>query len=152
MTNDQIENQDFVYVTYIKTSAEKLWDALTQPEFTRQYWFGVDVVSDWQTGSAMTYLRNGERTVEGKVLAANRPKLLSYTFREVSGDAAHETPTKVTLEIEPEIGTETVRLTVTHTDFVPNSKHRPKIAGGWPAVLSGLKSFLETGETLKFEQ
>jgi uncharacterized protein YndB with AHSA1/START domain len=86
------------------------------------------------------------------VLAADCPKVLSYTFREATGDAAHEPPTKVTLEIEPEIGTETVRLTVTHTDFVPNSKHRPKISGGWPAVLSGLKSYLETGKILQFEQ
>jgi uncharacterized protein YndB with AHSA1/START domain len=149
MAND---NQEFVYVTYIKTSPEKLWDALTQPEFTRLYWFGMAVTSDWKTGSSMTYVLEGNAKVEGKVLAADRPKLLAYTFRETSGDASHEPPTKVTLEIEPEIGTETVRLTVTHTDFVPNSKHRPKISGGWPAVLSGLKSYLETGKTLQFEQ
>lgn len=149
MAND---NQDFVYVTYIKTTPEKLWDALTMPEFTRQYWFGTDVTSDWKVGSPMTYMMDGEAKVRGKVLAADRPKLLSYTFREASGDASHEPATKVTLEIEPELGTETVRLTVTHTDFVPNSKHRPRIAGGWPAVLSGLKSFLETGKTLQFEQ
>jgi uncharacterized protein YndB with AHSA1/START domain len=149
MAND---NQDFVYVTYIKTSPEKLWDALTKPEFTRQYWFGIDVACEWKIGSPMTYLKDGEAMVQGKVLAADRPKLLSYTFREAKGDASHEPPTKVTLEIEPELGTETVRLTVTHTDFVPDSKHRPKISGGWPAVLSGLKSFLETGKTLQFEQ
>jgi uncharacterized protein YndB with AHSA1/START domain len=149
MAND---NQDFIYVTYIKTTPERLWDALTKPEFTRQYWFGVDVTSDWKPGSPMTYLRDGKATVQGKVLAADRPKVLSYTFREASGDASDEPPTKVTLEIEPELGTETVRLTVTHTDFVPNSKHRPRISGGWPAVLSGLKSYLETGNILQFEQ
>jgi uncharacterized protein YndB with AHSA1/START domain len=145
-------NQDFVYVTYIKTTPERLWDALTHPEFTRQYWFGIDVKSDWKVGSEMTYVMNGDAHVQGKVLAADRPKLLSYTFREVSGDASHEPPTKVTLEIEPEAGTQTVRLTVTHTDFVANSKHRPRISGGWPAVLSGLKSLLETGKALEFEQ
>lgn len=142
---------DFVYVTYIETTPEKLWEALTNPEFTRQYWFDIAVSSDWKVGSPITYLRDGKATVEGKVLAFDRPKLLSYTFRDVVGDASGEPPTKVTLELEPELGTKTVRLTVTHTDFVPNSKHRPSIAGGWPAVLSGLKSLLETGKALKFE-
>jgi uncharacterized protein YndB with AHSA1/START domain len=145
-------NQDYVYVTYIKTTPEKLWAALTSPEFTRQYWFGIDVVSDWKVGSPMKYVSNGEAKVEGKVLIADRPKLLSYTFRDTAGEASKEPPTKVTLELEPELGTETVRLTVTHTDFVPNSKHRPSISSGWPAVLSGLKSLLETGKPLAFEQ
>jgi uncharacterized protein YndB with AHSA1/START domain len=145
-------NQDFVYVTYIKTTPEKLWDALTNPVFTKQYWFGISVTSDWKVGSPVKYVRgDGEEAVEGKVLAADRPKLLSYTFREVGTEASKEPPTKVILELEPEAGTETVRLTVIHTDFIENSKHRPSISGGWPAVLSGLKSLLETGKTLQFE-
>jgi uncharacterized protein YndB with AHSA1/START domain len=148
MAND---TADFVYVTYIETTPEKLWDALTNPEFTRQYWFGTDVTSDWKVGSKMSYLQNGEAKVDGKVLIADRPKVLSYTFRETQGEGAKEPYTKVTLELEPELGTGTVRLTVTHTDFVTNSKHRPSISSGWPAVLSGLKSLLETGKTLKFE-
>jgi uncharacterized protein YndB with AHSA1/START domain len=149
MAND---NQDFVYVTYIKTTPEKLWTALTSPEFTRQYWFGIDVTSDWKVGSPMKYISKGEAKVDGKVLISDRPKLLSYTFRETTGESSKEPPTRVTLELEPELGTETVRLTVTHTDFVPGSKHRPSISGGWPAVLSNLKSLLETGKTLAFEQ
>jgi uncharacterized protein YndB with AHSA1/START domain len=149
MTND---TQDFVYVTYIRTTAEKLWDALTSPEFTRQYWFGIDVISDWKVGSPMTYMSGGEAKVQGKVLVADRPRLLSYTFREAVGEGSKEPPTKVTLELEPEAGTDTIRLTVTHTDFIPGGKHRPSISSGWPAVLSGLKSLLETGKTLKFEQ
>lgn len=148
MSND---NQDFVYVTYIKTTPEKLWDALTNPEFTRQYWFGIAVTSDWMIGAPMLYMKDGKAVVDGKVLAAERPRLLSYTFHESNGSASHEPPTKVTLEIEPELGTDTVRLTVTHTDFVPDSKHRPSISTGWPAVLSGLKSLLETGTPLEFE-
>ncbi len=142
---------EFVYVTYIETTPEKLWDALTNPEFTRQYWFNIDVTSDWKVGSPMTYFSNGKAKVKGKVLVADRPKVLSYTFCEAEGDASLEPPTKVTLEIEPELGTKTVRLTVTHTDFIENSKHRPSISQGWPAVLSGLKSLLETGKVLQFE-
>lgn len=145
------ETPDFVYVTYIQTTPEKLWDALTNAEFTKQYWFGCAVTSDWKVGSKMTYIQHGREAVEGKVLVADRPRLLSYTFRETSGESSQEPPTKVTLELEPEQGTDTVRLTVTHTDFVPNSKHRPSISQGWPAVLSGLKSLLETGKILKFE-
>ena len=148
MAND---SQEFVYVTYIKTTPEKLWEALTSAEFTRQYWFGIAVTSDWKVGSTVKYLKEGDAKVEGKVLIADRPKCLSYTFRETFGESSKEPPTKVTLELEPEAGTGTVRLTVTHSDFVPNSKHRPSISQGWPAVLSGLKSLLETGKTLEFE-
>lgn len=142
---------DFVYVTYIKATPEKIWEALTSPAFTKQYWFGIDVTSDWKVGSPMKYVKNGETLVDGKVLVVDRPKLLSYTFHETGGESSKEPPTRVTIELEPEAGTETVRLTVTHTDFVANSKHRPNISSGWPAVLSGLKSLLETGEALKFE-
>ena len=144
--------QKFVYTTYIKTTPEKLWRALTLPEFTRQYWFGIDVTSDWKVGSSMKYMKGSEAWVEGKILAANPFTFLSYTFHEVENDeSSHEPPTRVTFEIESEAGTETVRLIVTHTDFVENSKHFQNISGGWPAVLSGLKTFLETGETLAFE-
>jgi uncharacterized protein YndB with AHSA1/START domain len=142
---------DFVYVMYIETTPEKLWDALISPEFTKKYWFDISVTSDWKVGSPMTYMKDGKELVQGKVLAFDRPKLLSYTFREANTEASNEPPTKVTLEIEPEAGTKTVRLTVTHTDFILNSKHRPSISGGWPAVLSGLKSLLETGKPLQFE-
>jgi uncharacterized protein YndB with AHSA1/START domain len=142
---------DFVYVMYIETTAEKLWEALTSPEFTKKYWFNIAVTSDWRVGSPINYIGDGKTKMKGKVLAADRPKLLSYTFQEVDTEASKEPPTRVTLEIEPELGTKTVRLTVTHTDFVQNSKHRPSISGGWPAVLSGLKSLLETGRTLQFE-
>jgi uncharacterized protein YndB with AHSA1/START domain len=148
----KITDQKFVYTTYIKTTPEKLWKALTSPEFTRLYWFGVDVTSDWKVGSEMKYVRGGKTMVQGKVLAANPFTLLSYTFHEEKNEeSSHEPPTKVTLEIEPEAGTETVRLIVTHTDFVENSKHFQNISGGWPAVLSGLKSYLETGKALAFE-
>jgi uncharacterized protein YndB with AHSA1/START domain len=144
--------QKFVYTTYIKTTPEKLWTALTSPEFTRQYWFGIDVVSDWKVGSTMKYLKGVDTLVLGQVLAYNPYTLLSYTFHEeMNKESSQEPPTKVTLEIEPEAGTETVRLIVTHTDFVENSKHFQNISGGWPAVLSSLKTFLETGDLLAFE-
>ncbi len=144
--------QKFVYTTYIRTTPEKLWSALTSPEFTRQYWFGIDVISDWKIGSSMKYMKESETLVLGQVLAAHPFTLLSYSFHEeMNKESSIEPPTKVTFEIEPEAGTETVRLIVTHTDFVENSKHFQNISGGWPAVLSGLKTFLETGHVLTFE-
>ncbi|HVJ64031.1 MAG TPA: SRPBCC family protein [Bdellovibrionota bacterium] len=141
----------FVYVTYIRTTPEKLWDALTTPEFTRQYWFGIEVKSEWLVGSAMRYLRDGETLVEGEVLRSERPRLLAYTFRETKTVASHEPPTRVTLEIEDCGGGDQVKLTVTHKGFVQNSKHLPSISAGWPAVLSGLKSLIETGKPMKIE-
>lgn len=141
--------QDFVYVTYIRTTPERLWEALTTPEFTRQYWFNIDVTSDWKVGSPMTYMRDGEPKVAGKVLIADRPHVLSYTFREVGTEASVEPETKVVLKIDREPDSDVVKLTVTHTDFVENSKHRPSISQGWPMVLSNLKTLIETNSQLQ---
>jgi uncharacterized protein YndB with AHSA1/START domain len=148
----ELTEQKFIYTTYIRTTPEKLWTALTSPELTRQYWFGTDVVSDWKVGSTLLYMKGGKTLVLGQILATHSCTLISYTFHEeLNEESAHEPPTKVTLEIEPEAGTETVRLIVTHSDFVENSKHFQNISGGWPAVLSSLKTFLETGSCLEFE-
>lgn len=144
------DNDAYVYVTYIRTTPEKLWDALTNPEFTKQYWFDIEVQSDWKVGSPMVYSQKGRIRVDGEVLAAKRPTLLAYTFHETEGASSKEPPTKVTLEIERQGQGDYVKLTVTHTAFVPNSLHKPSISQGWPAVLSGLKSLLETGKTLDF--
>ena len=142
------ETQDFVYVTYIKTTPERLWDALTTPAFTRQYWFDIDVTSDWKVGSPISYVRDGKTLMAGKVLKADKPKVMSYTFHEEHTEASHEPPTRVTLELEQQPNTEVVKLTVIHTDFVTNSKHKPSISKGWPMVLSGLKTFLETNASM----
>lgn len=139
--------QDFVYVTYIRTTPEKLWNALTTPEFTRQYWFNIEVTSDWKVGSPVAYMKDGAAKMKGKVLIADKPTLLSYTFHD-QGDAKVEPPTKVVLKIEQQPDTDVVKLTVTHTDFVENSMHRPLISQGWPMVLSGLKTFLESNTEL----
>lgn len=144
------KDPEYVYVTFIKTTPEKLWDALTNPEFTRQYWFGIAVESDWKVGSSVQYRSGNDVKVQGKVLASDRPKFLSYTFHEEFGDAVGEPPSKVTLEIEPGQVAGTVKLTVTHTDFVVGSKLRRNISKGWPAVLSGVKTLLETGGVVEF--
>jgi uncharacterized protein YndB with AHSA1/START domain len=137
---------EFVYVTYIETTPEKLWDALTKSEFTRQYWFDTEVRSDWKVGSPFALVMSGKVTDSGEILEADRPRRLSYTFRHELNEAMRKEPaTKVVFTIEP-YG-DLVKLVVTHEGFVPGSKLLDGISKGWPAILSGLKSLLETGKT-----
>lgn len=150
-----MEKPRFVYVTLIKTTPEKLWEALTDPAFTRQYWFNTSVESDWKVGSKMVYRwDNGQISDEGIILQAEPPRLLSYTFHHQLDEALRkEGPSRVTFEIEPLSGKQglrgdAVRLTVTHEDFPAGSAVFPRISTGWPAILSGLKTLLETGQSL----
>jgi uncharacterized protein YndB with AHSA1/START domain len=105
------------------------------------------VVSDWKVGSPFALVLNGETTDVGEVLEADRPRRLSYTFHHVLNEAARkEKPTRVTFVLEP-FG-KLVKLTLTHQDFAEDSVILDGIAKGWPAILSSLKSMLETGTPL----
>jgi uncharacterized protein YndB with AHSA1/START domain len=135
---------EFVYVTYIETTPEKLWEALTSSEFSKRYWFGTEVRSDWKVGSPFALVTDGKTSDTGEILVADPPRLLSYTFKhELFEDMRDEPATKVVFTIEP-YG-EIVKLTVTHEGFVEGSKLLGAISNGWPAILSALKSLLETG-------
>ncbi len=155
-----MEKPKFVYVTYIKTTPEKLFQALTDPEFTKQYWMGTLVESDWKVGSPMRYRwKGGEISDEGVVLQCEPPRLLSYTFHHILFEELRgEKASRVTFEIEPLGGDgpglvgDAVRLTVTHDDFDAGSKVFPKISTGWPTILSSLKSLLETGRSLGLDK
>ena len=136
---------EFVYVTYIETTAEQLWEALTASEFTRRYWFDTEVRSDWKVGSPFALVMSGTTTDVGEILEADRPRRLSYTFRHVRDDEMrNEPPTKVVFTIEPYGNI--VKLTLTHEGFGAGSKLLDGISKGWPAILSGLKSLLESGK------
>jgi uncharacterized protein YndB with AHSA1/START domain/DNA-binding transcriptional ArsR family regulator len=151
----------FVYTTYINTTPERLWQALTDPAFTRRYW-GVSFESDWEAGSAMIWEERGTKTVDpGQVVLESEPyRRLSYTWHtltpewaeavgvsdEVLARIAAERRSKVTFEIEPR--GQMVKLTVVHDDFDPGSTVLEMISGGWPHLLSDLKTLLETGDTL----
>lgn len=129
---------EYVYVTYIESTPERVWHALTDPDLTAQYW-GHSNVSDWQPGSTWEHQRtdgSGIADVAGEVLAAEPPRRLVLTFGE---------PTTVTFEIEP-YG-KIVRLTVTHEN-IPSESDYEAASAGWPAVLANLKSLLETGHVL----
>ncbi|MER7459235.1 metalloregulator ArsR/SmtB family transcription factor [Micromonospora sp. NPDC126480] len=159
----------FVYTTYVNTTAERLWAALTEPEFTRRYWGGVALRSDWRVGSPVLWQDEpgGEfRDLGQRVLAAEPPRLLSYSWHGFQPEhAAHfgwsaeelaarlgERRSKVTFEITPH--GRFVRLTVTHDDFSPDSEMHRAVSGqldgsgGWPELLASLKTLLETGEPL----
>ena len=138
---------EFVYVTYIETTPEQLWDALTSSEFSRRYWFGTELRSDFEVGSRIALAMNGETTDTGEILKADPPRRLSYTFRHEVNEAMRREPaTKVTFRLEA-FGN-LVKLTVTHEGFVEGSQLLGAISRGWPAILSGLKSLLETGKVL----
>jgi uncharacterized protein YndB with AHSA1/START domain len=138
---------EFVYVTYIETTPEKLWEALTSSEFSKRYWFGTEVRSDWNVGSPFALVTNGKTSDTGKILEADRPRRLSYTFKhELFEEMRNEPATKVVFTLEPYGNI--VKLTVTHEGFMEGSKLLGAVSNGWPAILSGLKSLLETGKVL----
>ena len=136
----------FVYVSYIASTPDKVFKALTSAETTGQFWFGNAATSDWKVGSPIEFHREGKLIVEGKILENDPPRRLSYTFRSMHEPFyGAEQPSRVVFELEPQ--KDQVKLTVTHDDFVPGSKVFEAISKGWPLVLSNLKSYLETGTT-----
>jgi uncharacterized protein YndB with AHSA1/START domain/DNA-binding transcriptional ArsR family regulator len=136
----------FVYVTYIESTPERVWHALTDADLTAEYW-GHSNVSDWQPGSSWKHRRtdgSGIADVVGKVLETEPPKRLVMTFAE-PGETQAEEPSQVTFDIEP-YG-EIVRLTVTHEHLADQAQYDASSAG-WAAVIANLKSLLETGHVL----
>jgi uncharacterized protein YndB with AHSA1/START domain/DNA-binding transcriptional ArsR family regulator len=140
------DRPNYVYVTYIEASPERVWEALTDPELTAAYW-GAQNVSDWQVDSVWEHRRDngsGRAVVAGKVLEAEPPRRLALTWDDRNGTDP-DGPSKVTFDIEPYH--EIVRLTVTHENLADRNA-LDAISSGWPAVCANLKSLLETGHTL----
>jgi uncharacterized protein YndB with AHSA1/START domain len=141
----------FVYVTYINTTPRELWRALTDPGFIRQYWLGRENTSTWKKGAGLeSRSPEGELEWDGRIIESKPPRRLVYTFR---GSEGGEAASRVAFEIEtlskksgPQGGA--LRLTVTHDRFPPRSKVFPGICEGWPVILSGLKTLLESGRGL----
>lgn len=144
--HDMTDKPTFVYVTYIESSAEAVWDALTDAELTAKYW-GHSNVSDWQAGSRWEHVRpdgSGIADAAGTVVETDRPHKLVLTFGGPEPAPASE-QSKVTFAIRPHNGI--VRLTVTHEDLADLAEYEAASAG-WPAVVANLKSVLETGRVL----
>jgi uncharacterized protein YndB with AHSA1/START domain len=142
------EKTSFLYVTYIHSTPDKVFEAITKPDLARRYW-GHENVSDWQPGSRWEHIRaNDQRTVElvGKVVEVTPPKRLVMTWTNASQEADPDSYSRVTFDIEEY--EDMVRLTVTHDDLIAGGGMAKGVTKGWPLVLSSLKSFLETGRGL----
>jgi uncharacterized protein YndB with AHSA1/START domain/DNA-binding transcriptional ArsR family regulator len=138
---------DKVFEIYIKTTPERLWEAITDDAQRRTYSFGVGVRSDWRPGSRIETFHPGAGVAigDGEILEVDPPRLLVHTFVALwSDEVKAEGTSRVTWEIEP-VG-DSCRLTLTHDRLRENANG--EIYGGWPMILSGLKTLLETGETL----
>ena len=136
----------FVYVTFIRATPERLWSALTTPEFTKQYWFGMHCESEWKAGSSWRLMFQDGRVADtGEIVEAERPKRLVIKWRnEFRPEIKAEGYSRCTIDLEP-IG-EAVKLTITHEMELPGTKFIEAVSGGWPRILSNLKSLLETGQ------
>ncbi len=140
------EKTSFVYVTYIRSTPEKVFEAITKPELARRYW-GHENVSDWSPGSDWSHVRdNAERPVQivGKVVESQPSERLVITWASPSRANEPEAYSRVTFDVVPY--EDMVRLTVSHDELEAGSGMATGVQKGWPIVLSSLKSFLETGE------
>ena len=156
---DPVDKPEFVYTTYIRTTPERLWQALTDPGFTRRYW-QTWFESDWVVGAPMTWAQDRARVEdpEQRVLEYDPPHRLAYTWHtftpewaaaygideELRTRIAAEPRSRVAFEIEP--AGELVKLTVVHDGFGPGSKVAEMVSGGWPVVVARLKTMLEADE------
>jgi uncharacterized protein YndB with AHSA1/START domain len=139
-----------VFQVYIKATPERLWQAITDPAMTQVYYFNSLVDSDFAVGSPITYKQpDGSLDIEGKVLEADPPRRLVHSF-STRWEANTDAPTTVSWEITP-MGAETCLLSVVHSGFASENATYESVKGGWPMILSGLKTLVETGEKLKIE-
>ena len=139
---------EFVYVTYIRATPEKVFDAIVNPAVARLYW-GHENVSDWTPGARWEHIRaNDARTVElvGEVLEIDAPKRLVMSWANASQEGDPDKTSRVAFDIEPYDGM--VRLTVTHDRLEAGGGMFNGISKGWPIVLSSMKSYLESGEAI----
>lgn len=138
----------FVYVTYIRTTPEKLWQALREPEFTREYWGGTWQESEWKQGSSWRImLPDGRVADSGEVVEIDPPRKLVLSWRnEFKPELNAEGHSRLTYELEPQ--GDMVKLTLIHEMETPGSRLIEAVSNGWPAILSSLKSLVETGEPL----
>jgi uncharacterized protein YndB with AHSA1/START domain len=142
------EASTFLYVTFIRTTPDKLWTALTQPDFIHRYWFGMTVKSDFTAGSEWSLgFEDGRLADSGEILEADPPRRLVIKWRnEFKPELTAEGWSQCAFDMEPV--EDAVKLTVTHTAPVPDSQLIVAVSGGWPRILSNLKSLLETGEVV----
>ena len=135
----------FVYVTYIRTTPDKLWSALTDEEFMKQYWFGMHCQSQWTAGSSWKLVSGEGRVYDsGEIVEAEAPRRLVIRWQHQSKpELTAEGDSLCTMELEP--AGSAVKLSIVHSIERDSSKLIETVSGGWPKILSNLKSLLETG-------
>ncbi|HVZ14959.1 MAG TPA: SRPBCC family protein [Bauldia sp.] len=133
-----------VYVNNIAAPPEKVWQALTDPEFTQRYWYGTRVESDWKVGSPITFVKGPGMGAPdtGRVLVADKPRTLAFSWHIAWGEMAKEKDSRVTFTIEPDGAGS--KLTLVHDEFEEGSAAAESLKNGWPAILAGLKKALES--------
>lgn len=138
----------FVYVTYIRTTPEKLWLALTDAEFMKHYWFGMHCESQWKAGSSWKLVSgDGQIFDAGEILESDPPRRLVIRWQHQNKpELKAEGESRCTIELEPS-GT-AVKLSITHAIERESSKLIEAVSGGWPKIISNLKSLLETGSVV----
>ena len=139
---------NFVYVTYIRTTQEKLWSALTDVEFMKQYWFGMHRESQWTAGSPWKMVRtNGSVCDAGEIIESEPPRKLVIRWQHQDNpELKAEGESRCTMELEPSGAA--VKLSITHTIERQPSKLIAAVSGGWLQILSNLKALLETGSVV----
>src|SRR5262245_22782987 len=134
----------FVYVTYIRTTPEKLWSALTDREFMKQYWFGTYCESEWTPGSTWKHFGDAGLYDAGRIVEADPPRrLVIRRQNQHQAELKAEGESLCTMELER--SGSAVKLSITHSIEREHSKFIEAVSGGWPKVISNLKSLLETG-------
>jgi uncharacterized protein YndB with AHSA1/START domain len=144
-----MQTDQFVYVTYIRTTPEKLWKALIEPEFTRQFWCNTTQESEWKPGATWKILMpDGAVADSGEVVEIDPHRRLVLKWRnEFRPELKAEGYSRLTYQLEPE--GKSVKLTVIHEMEKERSKFIEAVSSGWPHILASLKSLLETGESLE---
>jgi len=140
---------EFVYVTFIRTTPEKLWRALTEPEFTRLFWHETTQQSEWKPGASWRLVKpDGSAADSGEIVEIDPPRQLVLTWQNhMFPEMTAEGHSRMTYEIEPQ--GELVKLTLVHGMDKPGSKLIKAVSNGWPMILSSLKSLLETGDSFE---
>jgi uncharacterized protein YndB with AHSA1/START domain len=148
MIMSKTDESAFVYVTYIRTAPERLWSALTSADFMKEYWFGVHFKTEWKVGAQWQMLYpDGRITDTGEILELEPLKRLVLKWRhELRPELKAEGYARCVIELEPV--SDAVKLTITHTMDRTESKLIEAVSGGWPRILSNLKSLLETGQVV----
>jgi uncharacterized protein YndB with AHSA1/START domain len=143
-----INASEFAYVTFIRTTPEKLWAALTGPEFMKEYWYGMHIKTDWKVGSSWQLLFPDGRVADGgEIVEFEPPKRLMLKWQnEWKPELKAEGYSHLTMELEALDGA--VKLSVHHGMDQAESKLIQAVSGGWPSILSNLKSLLETGDVV----